>query len=136
MGRPAPPSSRPTPARALYARNVSAKLDEALFRDPPAEYRGTPFWSWNNRLDVPQLLRQIDVFRAMGFGGFHIHARTGLDTEYLGDAFMNAVAACTERAAALGMLAWLYDEDRWPSGFAGGIVTRDERFRAKRLVWT
>ena len=87
-------------------------------------------------VDVPQLLRQIDVFRAMGFGGFHIHARTGLETEYLGDEFMAAVVACTERAAKLSMLAWLYDEDRWPSGFAGGIVTREEQFRAKRLVWT
>src|SRR5688572_23754829 len=120
----------------LYPRNASADLDEALFRNPTAEYRGTPFWSWNNRLDVPQLLRQIDVFRAMGFGGFHIHARTGLDTEYLDDGFLHAVVACTERAAELSMLSWLYDEDRWPSGFAGGIVTREERFRAKRLVWT
>ena len=34
------------------------------------------------------------------------------------------------------MLSWLYDEDRWPSGFAGGIVTREKRFRAKRLLWT
>jgi hypothetical protein len=120
----------------LYPRNASPALDEALFRNPTAEYRGTPFWSWNNRLDVAQLLRQIDVLRAMGFGGFHIHARTGLDTEYLGDDFMNAVVACTQGAAERSMLAWLYDEDRWPSGFAGGIVTRDERFRAKRLVWT
>jgi len=120
----------------LYPRNASAELDEALFRNPTPEYRGTPFWSWNNRLDVPQLLRQIDVFRAMGFGGFHIHARTGLDTEYLGDDFLHAVVACTARAAELSMLAWLYDEDRWPSGFAGGIVTRNERYRAKRLVWT
>src|SRR5687768_13759312 len=72
----------------------------------------------------------------MGFGGFHIHSRTGLATEYLGDEFMSAVAACAEKAASEGMLCWLYDEDRWPSGFAGGLVTREERFRAKRLVWT
>lgn len=137
MPRPSSSVSQPPPPPpSLYPRNAPARLDEALFRQPTAEYRGTPFWSWNNRLDVAQLLRQIDCFRQMGFGGFHIHSRTGLDTEYLGEAFMAAVVACTEKAAAEGMLCWLYDEDRWPSGFAGGIVTRDARFRAKRLVWT
>jgi len=48
---------------------------------PPSSYRGTPFWAWNNRLDKAQLLRQIEVFKQMGLGGFHIHARTGLATE-------------------------------------------------------
>src|SRR5688500_19914498 len=72
----------------------------------------------------------------MGFGGFMIASSTGLDTEYLGEEFLAAVAACTDKAATEKMLVWLYDEDRWPSGFAGGIVTREERFRAKRLVWT
>lgn len=34
------------------------------------------------------------------------------------------------------MLAWLYDEDRWPSGAAGGIVTKDKRFRSRHLLFT
>lgn len=34
------------------------------------------------------------------------------------------------------MLSWLYDEDRWPSGAAGGLVTREERFRARHLLFT
>src|SRR5688572_7797208 len=130
------PRTPPTPRPKLYPRNASAKLDLELFRNPSAEYRGAPFWSWNNKLDLPQLLQQIDQLKAMGFGGFMIHSRTGLDTEYLGEEFLAAVAACTDKAATEKMLSWLYDEDRWPSGFAGGIVTREERFRAKRLVWT
>lgn len=28
---------------------------------------------------------------------------------------------------------WLYDEDRWPSGSAGGMVTREPRYRAMFL---
>jgi hypothetical protein len=80
-------------------------------------------------------LRQIDQFKRMGFGGFHIHSRTGLASEYLGDDFLNAVRACTEKAAREGMLSWLYDEDRWPSGSAGGIVTRESQYRIKHL-WT
>lgn len=118
----------------LYPQS-SAPL-EGLFADPPREYRGAPLWSWNCRLEIPQLRKQIDDLHAMGMGGFHIHVRTGLDTEYLGDEFMAAVRACTNRAAELGMRCYLYDEDRWPSGFAGGKVTEDPAHRAKYLLWT
>ncbi len=106
------------------------------FRNPPNLYRGSPFWSWNNKLDVDQLCRQIDVFKKMGLGGFHMHPRTGLDTAYMGPDFMAAVRRCVEKAKEEGMLAWLYDEDRWPSGAAGGLVTRDERWRARYLLFT
>jgi len=108
----------------------------SLFRNPTAEYRGTPFWSWNCKLDLPQLLRQLGHFREMGFGGAHIHCRSGLDTPYLGKEFMNIVRACAAHAKKHGMLTWLYDEDRWPSGFAGGLVTKEPRFRARHLTFT
>ena len=106
------------------------------FTNPGAIYRGAPFWSWNNKLDKDQLLRQIGYFKEMGIGGFHIHPRTGLDTEYLGEEFMSMVKACRDKAEEEGMLAWLYDEDRWPSGAAGGIVTQEESFRARHLLFT
>lgn len=125
------------PARtALYPANRSRRLREALFRHPTAGYRGTPFWAWNSRLDRAQLFRQIAQFQRMGFGGFHLHARTGLQTPYLGDAFLQRVRACTVEAKRRQMLAWLYDEDRWPSGFGGGLVTEDPRHRLKYLLFT
>lgn len=72
----------------------------------------------------------------MGLGGFHIHVRTGLGTEYLGEEYMRVVKSCVDKAESLGMLAWLYDEDRWPSGSAGGLVTVDPALRAKHLLFT
>jgi hypothetical protein len=106
------------------------------FRQPLAMHRGTPFWSWNNKLNQEQLLRQIDVFKTMGMGGFHIHCRTGMGTEYLGEEYMAIAQACTQKAAELGMLTWLYDEDRWPSGYGGGKVTKDPSLRARYLLFT
>src|SRR4051794_32211537 len=41
----------------LYPKNSSPSLDPALFKNPTAEYRGTPFWSWNTGLDHDQLFR-------------------------------------------------------------------------------
>ncbi len=118
----------------LYKKNSEQILSKELFENPTCEYRATPFWSWNNKLDKAQLMRQIDFLKQMGFGGFHMHSRTGLATEYLGDEFMEMVAACCDKAEDEQMLAWLYDEDRWPSGGAGGKVTKNKRFRRKRLV--
>ena len=117
----------------LYKKNTSPSLDDGLFKNPTSEYRSTPFWSWNYSLEKDELLRQIDIFKEMGFGGFHMHVRTGLSTPYLSDGFMTLVKNCVEKAKENKMLAWLYDEDRWPSGFAGGLVTKDERFRERYI---
>ena len=120
----------------LYPENSKHALSPELFLNPSSEYRGTPFWAWNCRLDRELLLKEIDCFKAMGMGGFHIHSRTGMATEYLGNEFMELVKACNEKAKQNEMLCWLYDEDRWPSGFAGGMVTRDKRFRERFLVFS
>lgn len=120
----------------LYKKNSAPVLSEELFRNPTCEYRGTPFWAWNSELKLDELERQIDIFKQMGLGGFHMHVRTGMSTPYLNDEFMNLVKGCVKKAKKEEMLAWLYDEDRWPSGAAGGIVTKDEKYRARCLLFT
>ncbi|MBR2906522.1 MAG: hypothetical protein IKC26_00570 [Clostridia bacterium] len=120
----------------LFKQNKAAELSDELFREPTAEYRGAPFWSWNCELDEKELLRQIDELKEMGFGGFHMHCRAGMSTEYLSEEFMKLVKSCVRKAKKEDMLAWLYDEDRWPSGFAGGIVTKDARYRGRYLVFS
>ncbi len=117
----------------LYKKNQSESLDTELFRNPTSEYRAAPFWAWNCKLDRDRILRQIDYFKEMGFGGFHMHSRTGMASRYLDEEFMGHIKACVEKAKSEGMLAWLYDEDRWASGAAGGYVTKDKKFRIKHL---
>ena len=107
---------------------------EKQFKDPGVEWRGKPFWSWNGKLEKDELLRQIDVMKEMGFGGYFMHSRTGLETEYLGDEWFDLINACTDRGEELGMESWLYDEDRWPSGLAGGIVSKNPEFRQKAIL--
>lgn len=104
-----------------------------LFRNPPAAYRGKPFWAWNGRLEEKELLRQIDVFQEMGFGGFFMHSRTGLETEYLGKEWFEDTSACIRYAEKKKLEPWLYDEDRWPSGSAGGMATAKRKYRASFL---
>ncbi len=120
----------------LYKKNATQSLDSELFRNPTSEYRGTPFWAWNSFLEADELCRQIDVFKEMGLGGFHMHVRTGLENDYLSDGYLELIKTCVEKAKKEKMLAWLYDEDRWPSGAAGGKVTKDLKYRARQLVFT
>lgn len=106
----------------------------ATFKNPGSAYRGKPFWAWNGKLDPQELRRQIRVMQRMGLGGFFMHARVGLDTAYLSRDWFACVDACIAEAEKLDMEAWLYDEDRWPSGAAGGLVTKDPKYRMRHLV--
>lgn len=109
---------------------------EELFKNPPAKYRGTPFWSWNGKLEEKRMKQQIDDFKEMGFGGFHIHSRIGLSEEYLGEKFLKSVKFCQQYAAEKGMYTYLYDEDKWPSGCGGGRATKEKKYRARYLLFS
>jgi len=101
------------------------------FNNPGPEWRGKPFWSWNGDLEEKELIRQIHVLKNMGMGGYFMHSRTGLATEYLGDEWFRLINSCADEGEKLGLESWLYDEDRWPSGTAGGEVTRNPKYRKK-----
>ncbi len=105
--------------------------------DIPMEYRPVPFWSWNGKLEIPVLREQIREMYEAGIGGFFMHARSGLQTEYFSDEWFEAVKACIDEARKLGMKAWLYDEDGWPSGFGCGVVNgKGVEFQQKYLRMT
>ncbi len=120
----------------LYPKNKAEKLSLELFQNPTAEYRAAPFWAWNCELSPALLKKEIDYMHEMGFGGYHIHPRVGFATPYLTKEYMELVRVCLEKGKENKMLTWLYDEDKWPSGFAGGLNTKDIESRQKALVMT
>ncbi len=105
------------------------------FKHPSAHFRAKPFWAWNGSLEEEEIKRQVDVMKAMGFGGFFIHSRVGLETEYLGEKWFDIINSCADYAEGQGLEAWIYDEDRWPSGSAGGKATalRENRIKFIRM---
>ena len=105
----------------------------AEFASPPARYRGAPFWSWNCLITKEMARQQICEFKRMGFGGFHIHVRVGLKNKYMDEDFLDLVAYCNEVAKEQGLLCYLYDEDRYASGIAGGEVTKMIWHRSRHL---
>lgn len=105
------------------------------FENPDAWYRSFPFWGWNDRMDEQEIRRQIREMKKAGIGGFFLHSREGLETEYMGEAWLDCIKAAVDEAKKQQMYAWLYDEDRWPSGTAGGKVTaKSDAYRCKGLT--
>lgn len=92
------------------------------FKKVPNKYRPIPFWSWNSSLTCEETKRQINKMSDVGIGGFFMHARGGLETEYMGKEWFDNVGASIDEAKKLDMSAWAYDENGWPSGFGGGLV--------------
>lgn len=92
------------------------------FKQVPKKYRPIPFWSWNEKLEPSETKRQAKEMARIGMGGFFMHARGGLQTEYMGDEWFDNVEAAICQSEEDGTEAWAYDENGWPSGFGSGKV--------------
>lgn len=95
---------------------------KAEFENPSVEYRTAPFWVWNNDVSKEDIDRSLESFKEQGIGGVFLHPRYGLITEYLSDDWWELVDYSLEKAEELDMKLWIYDENSFPSGFAGGHV--------------
>ncbi|MGI5817742.1 MAG: glycosyl hydrolase [Armatimonadota bacterium] len=113
------------------------KSIENEWQSPSAIWRSAPFWSWNSELEPERLQAEIQSMHDAGMGGAFMHSRYGLKTPYLSERWFECVSACVEKCRELDMHAYMYDEDRWPSGPAGGLVTREHpEFRLKYLAFS
>ncbi|MCE5249477.1 hypothetical protein LLG96_04570 [bacterium] len=127
-----------TAAILLYAGCTSSKIESpvpeitsdvktsaqlrTLFAEPPAQYRTVPFWVWNDDITEQEIDEQLADFKAENVGGLFIHPRPGLITPYLSDRWFTLCRYAVDKAKTLGIEVWLYDENSYPSGFAGGNV--------------
>ncbi len=92
------------------------------FKNPPAAYGSAPLWVWNTRVTKTDIDEQLHDFQAKGIGGVFIHPRPGLVTPYLSEEWMDLCSYAVSVGKTLGMKIWIYDENSYPSGFAGGHV--------------
>lgn len=98
------------------------KITKESLQNPPKKYRPLPFWSWNAKLETDETLEQVAKMDDNGIGGYFMHARGGLKTEYMSDEWFDNVRAAVVDGEKRGMAPWGYDENGWPSGFGSGAV--------------
>jgi len=94
----------------------------SLFPDPPSEYRSAPLWDWNEQISKEGISFQMEEFKKAGIGGVFVHPRPGLLTEYLSDEWFELFDYTVQKGRELDLKVWIYDENSYPSGFAGGHV--------------
>ena len=92
------------------------------FREPPREYTTAPFFVWNAEVTKEEINNDLLSFKNAGSSQVIIHPRPGLITEYLSENWFELYQYTVEKGKELGMNVWIYDENSYPSGFAGGHV--------------
>lgn len=93
------------------------------FANPPVSHRTAPLWVWNDLMSEEQIAFQLKEMKEHGFGGAFVHPRPGLIIEYLSDEWFERWGYALRTAKELGLKLYIYDEDSYPSGFAGGVVS-------------
>src|SRR5664279_1103758 len=92
------------------------------FNDPPKEYTTSPFFVWNGEITADEIDKDLVSFKNAGSSQVFIHPRPGLITEYLSENWFELYKHAVDKGKELGMNIWIYDENSYPSGFAGGHV--------------
>ncbi|MDD6931258.1 MAG: glycosyl hydrolase [Eubacteriales bacterium] len=93
------------------------------FRNPPVSHRAAPLWVWNDLMSEEQIAFQLKELKNHGFGGAFVHPRPGLITDYLSEEWFDRWGFALKIAKELGLKLYIYDENSYPSGFAGGHVS-------------
>ena len=92
------------------------------FFAPAKEYGTAPLYVWNTTITRELIDRTMADMKDKGFGGLFVHPRPGLITEYISDEWYDLFRYTIDKGKQLGMNTWIYDENSYPSGFAGGHV--------------
>ncbi|MCU0872407.1 MAG: hypothetical protein MUE50_08675, partial [Pirellulaceae bacterium] len=110
-------------ARCPAAADDSASLKK-VFVQPPRGYSTAPLWVWNDMLTEDQIRLTMRDLAAQHVKQAFVHPRPGLMTPYLSDDWFRLWQVALDEAERLDMNLWIYDENSYPSGFAGGWVPR------------
>jgi hypothetical protein len=92
------------------------------FKNPSKDYGTVPFFVLNDDVTKEEIERNMRELKENGCGGVIYHPRPGLITEYLSQKWFELFKHAVNVGKKIAMNVWIYDENSYPSGFAGGHV--------------
>jgi hypothetical protein len=107
---------------ASPGRATSSSEARKLFQDPPRQYSTGPLWVWNDMLTEQEIRDTMRDLAREDVKQVWVHPRPGLMTPYLSADWFRLWQTALDEAKRLDMNVWIYDENSYPSGFAGGLV--------------
>lgn len=100
------------------------------------DFRPAPFWFLNHELTEEEIVFQLDILKQAHVSGAFLHPRAGNYLQTYGSKeWFEKIEFICDQASKRGLKMWLYDEDPFPSGVAGGRVFLEHpEFRAYNMV--
>jgi hypothetical protein len=124
------PSRSDSKSAAILASLPSEWL--AAWQDPSVEHRPLQIV---HGIPAPRSTRDgMEYYRNLGLGGLvcNVDFRDYMESEAHWETLIRGVKSCAD----LGMIVWLYDEEGYPSGAAGGLVLQENPdFEAMELAY-
>lgn len=93
-------------------------------------------WALNAKLSKPGLCAQLAAFKECGFGGVLVIPWGGLPYAFMSEPWLGAVECILRFSRKNRMEVWIWDDWIFPSGFAGGIVGREDEDKSRKLEVT
>ena len=110
------------------------------------EYFPAYSWVWNDCITEEGIISGLDDMLKADIKNIYVipeskdfrpsYMPTYMEPDYLTDEYFRLFAFASKEAEKRGMQVWIYDEDGWPSGTAGGkTAENDPSIRIHNLVY-
>ncbi len=105
------------------------------FAAPPPQYAQTMDYGLGQNLVESTIVRELDSIYRQGIRSVSIEGNYNSPEPYLSAGYMQRVQMVVRELKKRGMHLWIIDEGKYPSGFAGGLISRNApQYRMQGIV--
>ena len=97
----------------------------ANFKTPPREYGAIHWAIWGGELTRERIVSEFDSLVTNGVYIVNFGPSQHMTPKYFSPEHLALIKFGIEEAAKRGMKVWIADEGSYPSGFAGGLISKD-----------
>lgn len=111
--------------RASQGATPLTDFDPDRFADPPASSRPTILWFWGGTMSEERISRQLTHMREVGVQDVVIFPRENdspMRPVFFSEEWFDRVGFAIEESKQNDMTVWLFNDNFFPSGRAGGFV--------------
>ena len=95
------------------------------WKSPPSEYGPEPYYGLNGAVTREVLERDLDTAMRLGFHAVTVQPGRGNKETYLSPEYFALFKQLVEEAKKRDLRVWIIDDAGYPSGFAGGLITKE-----------
>jgi len=104
---------------------IDLKTLASGFKTPDSSFGPSILWGWDGPMTKEVIIRDLDRFKSLNVRSVDIEAGYDLPSPYLSDGYFDLIKFTVEQAKQRGMVIWMIDESKYPSGFAGGKFSKE-----------